>query len=104
MFYYFLSALVFSGLYALPHWKMPNLYTIALLFAVGIFGTAYQEFLIRASANAAPFIVAPLLNLTVPVSGVYEWIIWNKAPDLLSIIGIIIVWLSGYYIIRQSKQ
>ena len=91
MFYYFPLAFLISGLISIFNWKTPDLHTIILLLFIGIFGTAYQEFLIRASENIPAKIVSSLLYLGVIFSGLFGWLIWGEVPHLLSWIGVFLV-------------
>ncbi|MGD9107927.1 MAG: DMT family transporter [Gammaproteobacteria bacterium] len=91
MFYYFSLAFLFSGIISIFYWETPNLHTLILLLPIGIFGTCYQEFLIRASQFAQARIVSTLMYTSIIFSGLIGWQVWGEIPDLLSWIGIILV-------------
>jgi drug/metabolite transporter (DMT)-like permease len=91
MLYYFPLAFLLSALVAIFDWQTPNWQVIKLLIGVGIFGTAYQEFLIRAAQHASAKVIATLLYLAVVFSGLLGWIIFGELPHILTWIGIILV-------------
>lgn len=104
MFYYFSMAFLLSGIISIFHWETPNLHVLLLLLPVGIFGTAYQEFLIRASQYAQARIVATLMYISVIFSGLIGWQIWGEIPDLLSWIGIILVCTGSILTLFFAKE
>ena len=99
MLYYFAIACLISGGVSIFNWQTPSLHTLIILLGVGIFGTIYQEFLIRASFYASAKIVSSLLYLLVVFSGLFDWLIWHHIPDLFSWLGIILVCLGSILVI-----
>lgn len=104
MLYYFSMAFLLSGIISIFHWETPNLHILLLLLPVGIFGTAYQEFLIRASQYAQARIVSTLMYISVIFSGLIGWQIWGEIPDLLSWIGIILVCAGSILTLFFAKE
>lgn len=91
MLYYFPLAFIVSGIISIFHWQTPDLHTSLLLLCVGIFGTFYQEFLIRASRYASSKIISSLMYTSVVFSGLFGFTIFGEIPDILSAIGIVLV-------------
>ena len=104
MFYYFSLAFLISGIISIFHWVTPDLHTMILLLLVGVFGTSYQEFLIRASQHAQARIVSTLMYTSVIFSGFLGWQIWGEIPDILSWIGIILVCCGSILTIFFAKE
>jgi drug/metabolite transporter (DMT)-like permease len=104
MFYYFSLAFLMGGIISIFHWETPDLHTVMLLLLVGVFGTSYQEFLIRASQHAQARIVSTLMYTSVIFSGLLGWQIWGEIPDLLSWIGIILVCTGSIFTIFFAKE
>ncbi len=46
--------------------------------------------------------LAPFTYSMVIFSGIYEWLIWGKVPDLIAYIGIILIIASGIWIVIIS--
>ncbi|MGD9153218.1 MAG: DMT family transporter [Gammaproteobacteria bacterium] len=104
MLYYFSLAFLFSGIISIFYWETPNLHILVLLLLIGIFGTSYQEFLIRASQYAHARIVSTLMYTSIIFSGLIGWQVWGEIPDLLSWIGIILVCTGSVLTILFAKN
>lgn len=100
MFYYFLIAAVLGGIIALGNWHTPNSHTLLLLLGVGIFGTLYQDCLIRASALAPAPIISVCLYTFVVFSGILDYLVWGIRPDMCTCIGLLIICASSYYVAK----
>lgn len=104
MFYYFLFISIASGLISIFNWQKPDFYTIILLLGVGVFGTIYQIFLIKAAAHAPAKITSSLLYSSLIFSIIFDWLFWHDIPDLLAWIGIILVCFSSILTIFAAKR
>ncbi len=104
LFYYFTFAFIMSGIISIFNWRTPDLHVLLLLLGVGVLGTAYQEFLYRASANASAKIVTPLLYLNVIFSAILQWLVWKEIPDAASWIGFLLVLAGGTLIITFASN
>ena len=104
MFYYFLFAVIMGGLATIGHWHTPDSHTIMLLLCMGIFGTLYQDFFIRACAFAPAAINATLLYTSVAFGGAFDFIFWHITPDLYTSIGLLIVVYSSYLIAKSNNK
>lgn len=102
MFYYFLIAAIVGGLIALGDWSTPTPHTMLLLLGVGIFGTFYQECLIRASALAPAPIISVCLYTFVVFSGILDWLVWGLRPDAYTCIGLLIICVSSYFVTKSK--
>lgn len=96
MFYYFLSALIISIIIAAYDWVMPSSHAILLLICIGIFGTLYHDFLIRASGYAPAAIISVLLYCSIGFSAIFDLAVWKVVPSIYTCIGLIIICFTSY--------
>lgn len=95
LFYYFLVSTVISAIPALWQWENPQNLTIWLyLLGIGIFGTLFQTFATLSYALSPVRLMSPLVFLSVVFGGIFDWLLWNNLPSLLTIIGALCV-ISG---------
>jgi len=95
MLYYFPLAFIITGLMSGFQWKTPDFKTLMFLVGVGVFGTLYQEFLIRASQYASAKIISSLMYVSIIFSGLFGILIWGDIPNLMDLVGIIFVCCGG---------
>lgn len=88
LFYYFLVSTLAIGLLAITQWQTPaNAKIWLFLLGIGIFGTLSQVFSTLSYAAAPVRLMSPLLFLMVIFGGIFDWLLWNHVPSLLTIIG-----------------
>lgn len=104
LLYYFVAAFIISGIISIFNWKTPDTHTLILLLCIGIFGTLYQEFLVRATRYASSNVVSSLMYTNILFSGLFGIIIWNEIPGIISIIGIVLVCSGGLLTINAAKK
>jgi drug/metabolite transporter (DMT)-like permease len=92
LFYYFLVSTILAGIAALFQWKTPeHLQTWLFLLGIGVFGTLYQLFSTLSYVTAPVRLMSPLFFLIVVFGGIFDWLLWNNLPSLLTIIGAVLV-------------
>lgn len=104
MSYYFPLAFIMASAISIFNWQTPHLKVILYLLGVGVFGTIYQEFLIRASVYVSAKIVSVLMYFLVVFGGIFDWLIWHDLPDLLTWIGIVIVCMGGILTVMFGQK
>lgn len=104
MAYYFPIAFVVSGIATIWFWHTPDLHELLLLLAVGVFGTSYQECLIRAAGHAPARVVSALMYLSVVFSGLFGWFLWGEMPGMISWFGIILVCAGSLLTILHANK
>lgn len=104
MFYYFLISIILSGSVVMLHWHGLSSYAWILLIAIGLVATVYQITLTRALRLAPARVVSPIMYISLIISGFLDWLIWNHIPDVLSIIGMIIVTVGAIGVILSSSK
>lgn len=90
-FYYFSLTTIISMMFMLIHWNTPNLKTMIILIIIAVVATGYQLCLTEALARTQARIVSPIMYSAIIFSGILGWLIWGQIPDLLSIVGTILV-------------
>jgi drug/metabolite transporter (DMT)-like permease len=95
LFYYFamssLAIVPFSitSMTGIPLWAWATLIviSIAMYSAIGLYTRAYS--LAKAST------IAPINYFSVLVSGLIGWIVWNEVPDIIAMIGMLLIIAGG---------
>lgn len=91
MLYYFLITMTVTGIWAAPTWKAPQgIMWIYLIFAGVLYGT-FQILMVLSLKYATPIIVSPFIYLAVVFSGLVDWAAWKQSPNLITVIGTVIV-------------
>jgi len=74
---------------------------ILLIFSLSAW--AVQYFRTLASALAPVAIIGVLMFITIPISGLIDWVFWKDIPDLFTILGALIIFSSAYLIIKDTR-
>jgi drug/metabolite transporter (DMT)-like permease len=98
------SAIFMFPLMLIYGFKIPSLYHIFLLFAVGICGALGQIFLTWSYRVAPANEVSIYQYLNIVFAGVYGAIIWHQIPDIYSIFGGLIIIGSAYLNFLDGKK
>lgn len=91
LFYYFLIATVVSLPFAIFHWVALQPYTWLLLIIIGVLMYGIQYTLILAFRYAKASALSPISYSAIIFSGILDWLLWHKTPDLYGYIGIILI-------------
>jgi drug/metabolite transporter (DMT)-like permease len=100
VFYFGLVASVAALPPAAFWWKSPSAATWAVLLLMGVFGTVGQFTLTRAYLHAPAASVGPFLYAGPVFAGLLDWLIWNRLPDALFVVGAAIVVLAATLALR----
>lgn len=103
MFYYFMFICLVSASVSIFNWQKIDFHTMLLLLGVGVFGTIYQEFLIRATSYAPAKITSAMLYTSLIFSVLFDWFFYRDIPNMFSWIGIFMVFFSSILIIFAAK-
>ncbi len=104
LFYYMFFAAILSGFLLIFNWKTPDLKTLYLLMAIGLTGTFYQDFLIRASVYAPAKITSTLLYISIIFSFIFDRFYFKDIPNIISWLGIVLVLAGNIFIIQFSRK
>lgn len=102
LFYYFALSTLFSAVPLIWAWTSLSLEMALVLIGVGIFAAIYQYFLTKGYSKASASKVSPFIYFAVVLSGLFDWIFWNQRPDLLSLAGLLLVFIGAYICIRSE--
>lgn len=105
LFYFFFGAALFSAVpYIFSYKPAFNPTNWIFIFGAGFFAILFQLLLIRAYALASPSKVSSMLYFTVVWGGVADWIIWNRVPDIWTLLGTVLVVGSGVYSLFEKGE
>jgi drug/metabolite transporter (DMT)-like permease len=104
IFYYFLITFIISLGVVSFNWETPTTYTLLLLCGVGIFGALSQEASVRALVYAPARIAAPLFYTTIIFSGILDWFLWGKTPNILTIFGVVIICIGNILVVSYANR
>jgi drug/metabolite transporter (DMT)-like permease len=100
VFYFGLVASVVALPPAAWWWKTPSAGTWAVLLLMGVFATVGQFTLTRAYLHAPAASVGPFLYAGPVFAGLLDWLIWNRLPDALFVVGAAVVVLAATLALR----
>ncbi|MBS0629479.1 MAG: DMT family transporter [Verrucomicrobia bacterium] len=103
LFYFFGIGLILTAPFAILNWKVDDLWTLALLLAIGLFSTLGQVGLFYGLRLGKARQLAPIAYSSVVFSGLLEWLIWDIVPAPIFYIGMVLVVASGIWIVFESR-
>ncbi len=95
LFYYFLISSLASAPFAVMGWHAPTQREWMYLLGIGVFMAASQLLIILAYRHASAGRIAPFNYSVVVFSGLIGWWLWKNTPDMLSLLGVILVTMGG---------
>lgn len=95
LFYYFLISSMATAPFAWLNWSSPDAREWFYLIGIGIFMAVGQLLIVLAYQHASAGRIAPFNYSVVIFSGLLGWAVWKDTPDLLSLIGVVLVALGG---------
>ena len=81
-------------------WMSPSAGTWAVLLLMGVFATVGQLTLTRAYLHAPAASVGPFLYAGPVFAGLLDWLIWDRLPDALFVVGAAVVILAATLALR----
>lgn len=100
LFYYFAISSFVSAIPLFWAWQNHTMLLWLILLGVGVFAALYQYFLTLGYQYAAASKISPLIYFAVILSGVFDWVFWNNAPDIMSYIGVLAVIIGAIWSVR----
>ncbi len=95
LFYYFLISTLAAAPFAIAGWRTPVGIEWAYLAGIGVFMALSQLFIILAYQQSTAERLAPFNYSVVVFSGLIGWLIWHNVPDLVALLGIVLVCVGG---------
>jgi drug/metabolite transporter (DMT)-like permease len=88
---------------ALPFvWTTPNAWELLILILVGLVGGVAQVMLTEAYASAEVSSLGPYSYTSILWAVGLGWLIWGDMPTIATIIGAVLIVLSGLYILHRE--
>ncbi len=106
VFYFALASTLLSSVPAALTWTMPaSLGAIAgTLVALGVSATLGQLAMTRAYSHAPAAQVGPFIYSAVVFAGLFDWALFAKLPDPLSVLGALLVCAAGMLTLRVARR
>jgi drug/metabolite transporter (DMT)-like permease len=99
-------ALLGTAVSALPlpwAWQTPSWHDAGLMLGAGLFATLGQLWLTRAYSLAPAARVGSLVYSAVVFAALLGWLLWDERPDLLSVLGMLLVVAAGMLATRPES-
>lgn len=103
LFYYLFLVALLSAPFALLFWQKPSSEGLMALIGAGFLQMLAQAFFIHSFSFAPPSHIGPLSYMTVVFSGIIGMVFWGQKPDILALLGIAIVILSGSVVMYRRR-
>lgn len=91
MFYYLAITTVIMGIWAIPTWSAPHGMLWLYLVLSGVFYALFQLLLILSVKYASTTTISPFIYLAVVFSGLIDWIVWKEIPQVITVLGALVV-------------
>lgn len=101
--YFTLFATVITGCLLPLGWKIPDAYGALLLVLLGLISGAGQFLLTKAYGLADASLISPFSYISMVWAVLFGFFIWNDVPETTTILGSIVVVLSGIYILHRER-
>ena len=101
-FSFMAAVAVSNGVLALPHWVPLQAAHWGWVAVIGISGAVGQMLLIQAFRSASPVIIAPFKYTALLWGLALDWLLWHTLPDERTLIGGVVVTVSGLYVIYRE--
>ena len=104
LFYYFLTGTIVAGLILPFLWVTPNLHVWLLLIAIGVFSAIYQVLMVLSFTYAPVRLMSTVMFSCVAFGAFFDWMIWNKLPGFLTMVGMLLVIISGIFAVYFGQK
>lgn len=104
LFYYFLLSTVMALPIAAIQWHSVPAQAWIYLLAIGFSQLFAQIFIVLAYRYASSVKLGPLIYTTIVFTALIDWVIWNHAPTLFVVVGMVLVIGGGLVAIRGKSE
>lgn len=104
LFYYALIATLVTFPFASFQWRLFESFSWLLLMGIGVLMFIIQWTLIKAFQYAKASRLAPMSYTAIVFSALFDWLIWNKIPGALNVVGILVIVGSGTIALLLEKK
>jgi drug/metabolite transporter (DMT)-like permease len=85
-------------------WSMPTLLDLLVMFGLGLVWAGGMYFMARAYSLALASVIAPFEYVSLPISVMWGFLLWNQFPPLATWIGASITLVSSLYTLYLGKK
>ena len=104
LFYSSLVGIIITSIMAFNFWQPVNFNSLFLFAPIGLFFSLGIYFQIIALKNARASIIQPFHYTLIFWAIIFGFFFYNEIPDLFTIIGAIIITISGIFVINQTSK
>lgn len=89
--------------FLLRAWSPPEFWDLMLIWGCGVISGAGFFFLAEAYRLGSPALVAPFEYVAMPVAALWGFLFFDTLPTLSAAFGILLIIVSGLYIVRRER-
>ena len=104
VFYFMLVSFIITSFFQPILWKEPSLRVIALFIGLGVSAFLTQLLMTYALQKAPASIVSPFNYTGIVWAIIFDYLIWNSHPVFTTILGGLIITISGIYIFKREAK
>ena len=104
VFYFMLVSFIITSFFQPFLWKEPSVKVIGLFFGLGLSAFLTQLLMTYALQKAPASIVSPFNYTGIVWAIIFDFLIWNSHPVFTTILGGLIITLSGIYIFKREAK
>jgi len=104
IFNYSLALLITSLVFFPNNFVIPSLYNLIPLMALGVMGSLGHYFMSQAAKSAEVVVITPFEYTSFIFLGIMGYFFYNEVPDASVITGMLLIVLSGIYIVYREQQ
>ena len=104
IFYYSFALLVTSLIFFPIDFIIPSIFNLIPLMALGIMGSLGHYFMSQSAKSAEVVVITPFEYTSFIFLGVMGYFFYNEVPDSSVFIGMLLIVLSGIYIVYREQQ
>ena len=104
VFYFSLVSTVCSAI--LVPWAKLSIrsHELLILAGIGLLAALAQMLLTAGYATGSAGSVGPFIYSSIVCAGLFDWLFWQHAPDLASVVGTLLICLGGIVVMRASAR
>ncbi|GIZ13042.1 DMT family transporter [Pseudomonas sp. NCCP-436] len=104
VFYFSLFSTLLSAIPLTWSWQPLDANQLTWLLGVGLLATTSQIFMSHAYGLAPPGLIGPVAYLAIVFAGLFAWLLWNEAPDSLSLLGAALIFAASLLSVRRRSS
>lgn len=104
VFFFMLVSVIVTSFFQPFFWKQPSVEVLLLFFGLGISAFLTQLLMTYALQKAPASIVSPFNYTGIIWAIIFDFLIWNTHPFFTTILGGIIISISGLYIFKREAE